>query len=86
MIQKGENKKMLVKATEKYKKLNIKDDELKRVPEIGEKWEVSEERYKILTETNKFNVKFVEKVEEIETSSKKIKAETAIKKTRKRSK
>lgn len=80
---------MLVKATNKYKELKLKDNELNRIPEQGEQWEVSEERYKVLTQTNKFNAVFVEKVEEakeIETATKKIKAETAVKKTRKKTK
>ena len=53
---------MLVKATDKYEKLNIQDNELKRAPKKGEEWEVSEERYKVLTKTNKYNTVFVEKV------------------------
>lgn len=75
---------MLVKATDKYEKLNLKDNELGRIPKEGEEFEVSEERYKVLTQTNKFNVAFVEKVEkteEIETATKKSKAEKAVKKT-----
>lgn len=80
---------MLVKATNKYKELNLKDNELGRIPEAGEQWEVTEERYKVLTQTNKFNAVFVEKVEEakeVETAIKKVKAETAVKKTRKKTK
>ena len=53
---------MLVKATDKYEKLNIQDNELGRIPKSGEEWEVSEERYNVLTETNKYNTVFVEKV------------------------
>lgn len=73
---------MLVKATDKYEKLNLKDIELNRIPREGEKWEVSEERYKVLTQTNKFNEVFVEKVEEtkeIETTTKRVKKENAVK-------
>lgn len=55
---------MKVKATNKYKELNLIDNELGRMPEAGEEFEVSEERFKLLTETNKFNEVFVEKVEE----------------------
>lgn len=65
---------MLVKATNKYKELNLKDNKLGRIPEAGEQWEVTEERYKVLTQTNKHNEVFVEKVEEIKE------VETAIKK------
>ena len=54
---------MLVKATNKYKELNITDKELNKIPEEGEKFEVTEERYKVLTKTNQYKVVFVEKVE-----------------------
>ena len=80
---------MLVKATNKYKELNLKDNELGRIPKEGEQFEVTEERYKVLTQTNKFNAVFVEKVEEVkevETATKKVKTETAVKKTRKKTK
>lgn len=80
---------MLVKATDKYEKLNLKDNELGRVPREGEQWEVSKERYEVLTKTNKFNAIFVEEVkevEELETATKKVKAETAVKKVRKKNK
>ena len=55
---------MLVKATNKYKELNITDKELNKIPEEGEEFEVTEERYKVLTKTNQYKVVFVEKVEE----------------------
>ena len=79
---------MKVRATDKYKKLNLSDKELGRIPEEGEEFEVTEERYNVLTKTNKYNVVFVEKVEaeEVETAIKKVKAETAVKKTRKKTK
>ena len=77
---------MKVRATDKYEKLNIKDNELGRIPKQGEEFEVSEERFKVLTETNKFNAVFVEKVEEVETAVKKVKTEKAIKKTTKKAK
>ena len=75
---------MLVKATDKYEKLNLKDHELGRIPKEGEKFEVTKERYKVLTQTNKFNEVFVEKIEkieEVETATKKVKTEKAVKKT-----
>lgn len=75
---------MKVRATDKYEKLNIKDNELGRIPKQGEEFEVSEERFKVLTQTNKFNVAFVEKVEEVETAVKKVKTEKAVKKTTKK--
>lgn len=80
---------MKVKATDKYEKLDLKDNELGRIPKAGEEFEVSEERYEVLTKTNKFNVEFVEKVEEekeIEIATKKLNKETAVKKTRKKTK
>lgn len=70
---------MLVKATDKYEKLNLKDNELGRIPKEGEQFEVSEERYEVLTKTNKFNEVFVEKVE-VETKTTKIAKKTTRKK------
>lgn len=67
---------MLVRATDKYEKMKLKDNELGRIPKTGEEFEVSEERYEVLTKTNKFNVVFVEKVEEVETAVKKVKKGT----------
>lgn len=62
---------MVVKATDKYEKYNLKDKELNRVPKEGEIFEVSKERYEVLTKTNKFNVKFVEKVKNKEAGKNK---------------
>ena len=76
---------MLVRATDKYEKLNLKDNELGKIPKKGEEFEVSEERFEVLTKTNKYKEIFVEKVEEVETATKKVKAETAAKKARKKS-
>lgn len=75
---------MLVKATDRYEKLNIKDLELDKIPKKGEEFEVSEERYRVLTKANEYHEVFVEKVEEteeVETATKKTEKETAIKKT-----
>lgn len=80
---------MLVKATDKYEKLNIKDLELNKIPKKGEIFEISEKRYKILTKENEYHEIFVEKVEEvkeIETATKKVKKETAVKKNTKKTK
>ena len=77
---------MRVKATDQYEKLNKLDKELNRIPKAGEEWEVSEERYKVLTQTNQYNVVFVEKVEEVEVAVKKPKTEKAVKKTTKKAK
>lgn len=56
---------MLVKATDKYEKLNIKDLELNKIPKKGEMFEVSEKRYKILTKENEYHEIFVEEIEEV---------------------
>ena len=77
---------MLVRATDKYEKMKLQDNELGRIPKAGEEFEVSEVRYEVLTKTNKFNVVFVEKVEELETAVKKVKTEKAVKKTTKKAK
>lgn len=77
---------MLVRATDKYEKLNLKDNELGRIPKKGEDFEVSEERFEVLTKTNKYKAVFVEKVEMVETATKKVKAEKAIKRTTKKAK
>ena len=74
------------KATDKYEKLNLQDNELGRIPKEGEKFEVSEERYEVLTKTNRFHEVFVEKVEEVEIATKKVKTEKAVKKTTKKAK
>lgn len=66
---------MKVKATNKYKELNVKDSQLDRIPEAGEEFEITEERYKVLTETNKYKAVFVKKIEEkeiLDTESKKV--------------
>lgn len=78
---------MKVKALDTYKKLGIKDNELDRIPESGEIFEVTKERYEVLTSNNKYNEVFVEEVKEIvETATKKIKTEKAVKKTAKKTK
>lgn len=80
---------MLVRATNKYEKLNLQDNELGRIPKAGDEWEISEERYEVLTKTNKFHEVFVEKAEEVkevETATKKVKTEKAVKKTTKKAK
>lgn len=82
---------MLVIATDKYRKLNVQDNQLRRIPEAGEEFEVSEQRYKLLAGDNQYGAVFVEKVEEtkekeIETAIKKTNTEKAIKKTTKKAK
>lgn len=81
---------MKVKATNKYEKLNLEDKLLGRTPKAGEEFEVTEERFKELTETNSYGVAFVETVEEktteVETAKKEVKTEKAVKKTTKKAK
>lgn len=80
---------MKVKATNKYKELGLQDKELKRIPNEGEVFEVSIERYEYLTKNNPNKMVFVEKlekIEEVETSIKKDKTEKAVKKTAKKAK
>ena len=77
---------MLVRATDKYEKLNLKDNELGKIPKKGEEFEVSEERFEVLTKTNKYKAIFVEKVEMVENAIKEVETETAVKKTRKKTK
>lgn len=80
---------MLVRATNMYKKLKVKDKELGRTPETGEKFEVTKERYNILTKTNEYNAVFVEKVKdnnETEIATKKSRTEKAVKKITKKEK
>ncbi|WP_405317585.1 hypothetical protein [Faecalibacillus faecis] len=77
---------MKVKATNKYEEKGIQDNELGRIPKEGEVFEISKERYEVLTKSNSYGLVFVEKVEEIETAKKEVKTEKAVKKTTKKSK
>ena len=77
---------MKVKATNKYEEKGIQDYELGRIPKAGEVFEISKERYEVLTKSNSYGLVFVEKVEEIETAKKEVKTEKAVKKTTKKSK
>lgn len=77
---------MKVKATDEYVKRNLKDKELDKIPVAGEIFEVSKERYEVLTGNNPFNTIFVEKVEEVETATIKNKTEKAVKKNIKKAK
>ncbi|MEE0865523.1 MAG: hypothetical protein U0L98_01800 [Clostridia bacterium] len=77
---------MKVKATNNYELKGIQDNELGRIPKAGEVFEISKERYEVLTKSNSYGLVFVEKVEEIETAKKEIKTEKAVKKTTKKSK
>lgn len=64
---------MKVRATAEYEKRNLKDAELDKIPKEGEEFEVTEERYRILSGKNPFKVKFVEKVEEPKIDKEEIK-------------
>ena len=83
---------MKVRATIEYKKRNISDQLLGRIPEENEIFEVSEERFEVLNGKNDYNVIFVERVEEekVETATPKTKKVVAkkepVKKTTKKSK
>ena len=55
---------MKVRATDKYEKLNIKDEILNRIPKAGEVFEVSDERFDILNGNNFYKKIFVEVVKE----------------------
>ena len=80
---------MVVRATDKYQKLNLQDKELNRIPKEGEEWEISGERYEFLKGNNPYKAVFVEAVNTvrepvIETATLKPNVETAVKKTRKK--
>ena len=52
-----------VEALDTYERLNISDNELKRIPKAGEKWEVSKERLDVLLGNNNYKEIFVKLVE-----------------------
>lgn len=55
---------ILVEATDAYKQYNVKDKELMRIPEKGERFYVDGTRIDTLTGANRFNAVFVIPVEE----------------------
>ena len=59
------NMKYLVEALDNYKRRNLKDAILNKVPEEGEQFEVSKERLDILLGDNNYNEAFVKVVKEI---------------------
>lgn len=79
-----------VRALDTYKRMNVRDEQLDRVPEEGEEFIVNADRLEVLSGNNSYEVKFVEVVEkieeaeQIETAVKDIKTEKAIKKTTKK--
>jgi hypothetical protein len=60
--EKVENELIKVRALNTYKELNVRDSELKFIPEEGYEFEISAERFETLNGKNKYGVKFVEKV------------------------
>lgn len=54
---------MLVKATNVAKEQRLKLKELHRIPEVGETFEVTDERFEYLSGKNRFGFVVVEKVE-----------------------
>lgn len=81
----GGKRKVKVRALAVYEQQNIQDSTLGRIPYAGEVFEISEERYKVLSGNNEYHIKFVELVEEkpIETEQKEVAKETAVKKVTK---
>lgn len=81
-----------VRALDTYKKMNIRDEQLNRVPEPGEEFIVSTDRLETLNNNNIYELKFVEVIEKIEetekieTAVRNVEVEKAIKKTTKKAK
>lgn len=81
-----------VRALDTYKRMNVRDGQLDKVPEAGEEFIVNADRLEVLSGNNSYEVKFVEVVEkieeteQIETAVKKVKTEKAVKKTTKKAK
>lgn len=79
-----------VRALDTYKKMNVRDGQLDKVPEAGEEFIVNADRLEVLSGNNSYEVKFVEVVEkieeteQIETAVRNVKVEKAIKKTTKK--
>lgn len=83
--------KYIVEATDLYKRSNTYDVELSKqknvkqyIPNAGERWEVNLERKEVLEE--KGFIKVIEEVKEVETATKKVATEKAVKKTTKKAK
>ena len=87
---------MKVKATGEFKRRGVYPVELGgTIPEEGTEFEVSDERFAVLSGNNSYNAKFVEAVgqpdiakpvEEVETAKKEVAAEKAVKTTKKTTK
>lgn len=55
---------ILVEALDTYEKNNIKDNELDRIPSVGERFEVTESRLNVLLGNNPHKKVFVKVVED----------------------
>lgn len=78
---------MKVKTTGEFVRLGVTLKETGKSEEEGKIFDVSEERFKVLNGNNPYKAVFVKPYEEvIETAKKEDKKETAIKKTRKKTK
>ena len=81
-----------VRALDTYKRMNVRDKQLDKVPEAGEEFIVNADRLEVLSGNNSYEVKFVEVVEKIEeteqikTAVRNVEVEKAIKKTTKKAK
>lgn len=81
-----------VRALDTYKKMNVRDGQLDKVPEAGEEFIVNADRLEVLSGNNSYEVKFVEVVEkieeteQIETAVRNVEVKKAIKKTTKKAK
>ena len=71
--------KYLVRALDTYKKNNITDGELNRIPEAGEEWEVGKDRLDILLGNNHNKFVFVELVKDLTKETKKVEKATVSK-------
>lgn len=58
--------KYLVEALNTYEELQCNDNELKRIPRVGEQWEVSKERLDVLLGKNEYKATFVKLIQPIE--------------------
>lgn len=63
---------MKVKATGEFKRLDVQPKELDTIPEEGKVFNVTEERFNVLSGNNNYKTVFVEKVkEEVKKTAKK---------------
>lgn len=75
---------MKVKATGEFKRIGVNPKELDFIPEEGTEFEVSEERFDVLSGNNSYKAIFVNAI--VETAMKETKTEKAVKKTTKKNK